>query len=168
MKLLVSKGDGTKTTSNVGTYRQVEPINFAPTYYPAVPPASEPLPPSTGPAADPCGGAQLRRAVVLRQPPSNGPVQGAPAQDGYGQRHGAGHAGAHAQRSRRRSVQFQPGVAGNYNASTMADAVSTAGNAALSWSGPNHLTNGAFTMPQPFTVDFSKAGLDVHPYRMTR
>ena len=35
--------------------------------------------------------------------------------------------------------------------------VSTAGDAALSWSGPNHLTNGAFTMPQAFTVDFSKS-----------
>ena len=38
-----------------GSFRQVEPIDFFPTYYPAVPPASEPLPPTTGAAADPCG-----------------------------------------------------------------------------------------------------------------
>ena len=49
VKLLVGKG------GKWGSFRQVEPINFFPTYYPAVPPASEPLPPSTGPAADPCG-----------------------------------------------------------------------------------------------------------------
>jgi hypothetical protein len=53
--------------------------------------------------------------------------------------------------------QFQPGVAANYNATTTADVVSTAGNAALGWSGANHLTNGVFTMPQPFTVDVSKS-----------
>ena len=55
VKLLVSKGDGTKTTTNVGDFRQVEPINFSPTYYPAIAPRAEPLPPSSGPAADPCG-----------------------------------------------------------------------------------------------------------------
>ena len=50
VKLMVSKGDGTKTTTNVGNYRQVEPINFAPTYYPATPPAGEPsLPPPVPP-----------------------------------------------------------------------------------------------------------------------
>ena len=48
-------------------------------------------------------------------------------------------------------------MAKTYDATTTADVVSTAGDAALSWSGPNHLTNGAFTMPQPFTVDFSKS-----------
>jgi len=49
VKLLVGKG------GKWGSFRQVEPINFFPTYYPATPPASEPLPPTTGPAADPCG-----------------------------------------------------------------------------------------------------------------
>jgi hypothetical protein len=52
---------------------------------------------------------------------------------------------------------FTPGIAKTYDATTTADVVSTAGDAALSWSGSNHLTNGAFTMPQPFTVDFSKS-----------
>jgi hypothetical protein len=49
VKLMVAKGN------KFGSFRQVEPINFFPTYYPATPPASEPLPPSSGPAADPCG-----------------------------------------------------------------------------------------------------------------
>ena len=43
----------TRTTS--GFFRQVEPIDFFPTYYPAMPPPTEPLPPSSGAAADPCG-----------------------------------------------------------------------------------------------------------------
>jgi hypothetical protein len=49
VKLLVQ--DGAKFAS----FRQEEPIDFFPTYYPAVAPASEPLPPATGPQADPCG-----------------------------------------------------------------------------------------------------------------
>src|SRR4029079_5055133 len=52
---------------------------------------------------------------------------------------------------------FTPGVAKTYDTSTTADVVSTAGDAMLSWSGPNHLTNGAFTLPQPFTIDLSKS-----------
>ncbi|HEY6886260.1 MAG TPA: alkaline phosphatase family protein [Solirubrobacter sp.] len=52
---------------------------------------------------------------------------------------------------------FTPGVAKTYDTSLTADVVSTAGDAALSWSGPDHLTNGAFSMAQPFTVDFSKS-----------
>jgi alpha-L-rhamnosidase len=52
---------------------------------------------------------------------------------------------------------FAPGVAKTYDATTTADVVSTAGDAALSWSGSNHLANGAFTLPQPFTVDVSKS-----------
>ena len=158
VKLLVSKGDGTKTTSNVGTYRQEEPINFFPTYYPTTPPASEPLPPTTGPAADPCGVLSPDELSSFVNT-ANGSVQGAPAQDapvtGTVPATLALTLGGPASFG-----QFVPGVAGNYNASTMADVVSTAGNAALSWSGPNHLTNGAFTMPQPFTVDFSKSSLD--------
>ena len=51
---------------------------------------------------------------------------------------------------------FTPGVAKNYDATTTANVISTAGDAALSWSGANHLTNGAFTMPQPFTISLSK------------
>jgi beta-glucosidase len=52
---------------------------------------------------------------------------------------------------------FQPGVAKDYTASTTANVISSAGDAALSVSGPNHLTNGAFTLPSPLTVAFSKS-----------
>jgi hypothetical protein len=155
VKLLVSKGDGTKTTSSVGTYRQVEPINFAPTYYPATPPAAEPQPPTTGAAADPCGqlsSDELSSFVAT----ANGPVQGAPIQDGTV----SGNVPATLSLTLGPAASFgsfTPGVAKTYNAGTTADVISTAGDAALSVSGPNHLTNGAFTMPQPFTVDFSKS-----------
>jgi PKD domain len=155
VKLLVSKGDGTKTTSNVGAYRQEEPINFFPTYIPATPPAGEPQPPTTGAAADPCGVLSADELSSFVNT-ANGPVQGAPAQDApvtgtvpatlaltLG---GAASFGT-----------FTPGVANVYNASTTADVISSAGNAALTVSGPNHLTNGTYTMPQAFTVDLSKS-----------
>jgi hypothetical protein len=50
VKLLVGQG-GNKW----GSFRQEEPIDFFPTYFPALVPPTEPLPPSTGPQADPCG-----------------------------------------------------------------------------------------------------------------
>jgi hypothetical protein len=155
VKLMVSKGDGTKTTTSVGDYRQVEPINFAPTYYPATPPAGEPQPPTTGPAADPCGQLSSDELASFVQT-SNGPVQGAPAQSapvsGTVPATLALTLGGNASFG-----PFAPGVAKTYNTTTTADVVSTAGDAALSWSGPNHLTNGAFTMTQPFTIDLSKS-----------
>jgi hypothetical protein len=49
VKLLVNNND------KWGAFRQVEPIDFFPTYYPALVPPTEPLPPTTGAAADPCG-----------------------------------------------------------------------------------------------------------------
>jgi hypothetical protein len=49
VKLLV--GDGHAW----GSFRQVEPIDFFPSYYPATARATEPLPPSSGPQANPCG-----------------------------------------------------------------------------------------------------------------
>ena len=53
---------------------------------------------------------------------------------------------------------FTPGVASTYKAQTTATVTSTAGDAALSvgdpdTANPGHLVNGAFVMPQPFTVD---------------
>jgi X-Pro dipeptidyl-peptidase len=55
---------------------------------------------------------------------------------------------------------FTPGVAQDYTASTTANVVSTAGNAALSVSDPDtanpgHLVNGAFVMPQPLQAQAS-------------
>jgi hypothetical protein len=53
---------------------------------------------------------------------------------------------------------FTPGVAKDYTASTTANVVSTAGDAALSVApSPAYLANGAFTLPQPLQVSFSKA-----------
>jgi enterochelin esterase-like enzyme len=52
---------------------------------------------------------------------------------------------------------FTPGVAKDYTASTRANVTSTAGDAALSVSDLGHLANGAFTLPEPLQVSFSKA-----------
>jgi hypothetical protein len=154
VKLLVSSGDGTKTTTNTGDYRQEEPINFFPTYYPATPPASEPKAPASGPQADPCGQLSSDELSSFVQT-ANGPVQGGPIQNG--------DVGGTVPATLSLTLgapasfgAFTPGVAKNYDATTTANVISTAGDAALSWSGPNHLTNGAFTMPQPFTVSLSK------------
>ncbi len=47
---------------------------------------------------------------------------------------------------------FTPGVARDYTASTTANVISTAGDAALTVSDPGHLANGTFTLPQPLQV----------------
>jgi hypothetical protein len=48
---------------------------------------------------------------------------------------------------------FAPGVDRTYTASTTATVTSTAGNAALTVSGPLHLANGEFTLPEALHVD---------------
>jgi len=55
---------------------------------------------------------------------------------------------------------FVPGVERSYEAATEATVVSTAGDAALSVSDPGHLSNGAFSLPQPLQVAFSKSSWD--------
>ncbi len=52
---------------------------------------------------------------------------------------------------------FTPGVAKDYNAQTTANVISTAGDAALTFSDPGHLTNGPFSLPEPLQVSLSKA-----------
>jgi predicted alpha-1,2-mannosidase len=52
---------------------------------------------------------------------------------------------------------FTPGADKTYDASTTADVISTAGNAALSVTGPVRLANGAFTLPDPLQVDIAPA-----------
>jgi beta-galactosidase GanA len=52
---------------------------------------------------------------------------------------------------------FTPGVARTYEASATANVTSTAGDATLSVSDPGHLTNGAFSLPEPLQVSLSKA-----------
>jgi M6 family metalloprotease-like protein len=50
---------------------------------------------------------------------------------------------------------FLPGQAREYTATTTANVVSTAGDAALTVADPGHLTNGAFTLPQPLRVEIA-------------
>ncbi|MDA0183203.1 glycoside hydrolase family 78 protein [Solirubrobacter phytolaccae] len=52
---------------------------------------------------------------------------------------------------------FTPGLAKEYTATTKATVISTAGDAALSVSEPGHLTNGAFSLPEPLRVSLSKS-----------
>jgi hypothetical protein len=52
---------------------------------------------------------------------------------------------------------FTPGVAKDYTASTTANVISTAGDAALTFSDPGHLTNGAFSLPSPLEITLSKS-----------
>src|SRR5262249_28879333 len=47
---------------------------------------------------------------------------------------------------------FTPGVAKTYTASTSANVISTAGDAALTVSDPGHLANGAFSLPEALQV----------------
>jgi alpha-L-rhamnosidase len=51
---------------------------------------------------------------------------------------------------------FQPGVDRDYTATTAADVISTAGDAALRVSEPGHLTNGPFALREPLRVELSK------------
>jgi hypothetical protein len=50
---------------------------------------------------------------------------------------------------------FTPGVSKDYAASTTASVTTTAGDAALSVSGPDHLVNGAYSLPSALTVDWA-------------
>ncbi len=50
---------------------------------------------------------------------------------------------------------FTPGVAKDYTATTTANVISTAGDAQLAVSDPGHLTNGAFSLPEPLQVDIT-------------
>jgi hypothetical protein len=52
---------------------------------------------------------------------------------------------------------FTPGVARVYEATTLANVISTAGDATLSVSDPGHLMNGTFALAQPLQVLFSKS-----------
>jgi exo-1,4-beta-D-glucosaminidase len=52
---------------------------------------------------------------------------------------------------------FTPGLAKEYTAQTTANVISTAGDAALTYSDPGHLTNGTFSLPEALRVELSKA-----------
>lgn len=65
VKLLVA-GDGPwDSPKKWAAFRQEEPIDFFPTYYPALVPPTEPLPPSSGPQADPCGALSSDEQAAL-------------------------------------------------------------------------------------------------------
>jgi hypothetical protein len=49
------------------------------------------------------------------------------------------------------------GVGKDYSAQTSANVISTAGNAALTFSDPGHMMNGTFALPQPLVVELSKS-----------
>ena len=51
-----------------------------------------------------------------------------------------------------------PGVPNVYSATTTANVISSAGDAALTVSDPGHLANGAFTLPQPLQVTIAPNG----------
>jgi hypothetical protein len=52
---------------------------------------------------------------------------------------------------------FTPGIDKDYAASTTANVISSAGDAALTVSDPGHLMNGTFSLPSPLEVTFSKS-----------
>ena len=52
---------------------------------------------------------------------------------------------------------FTPGVAKDYTTTSLANVISTAGDAALTVSDPGHLMNGTFSLPDPLQVLFSKS-----------
>jgi hypothetical protein len=49
------------------------------------------------------------------------------------------------------------GIGKDYSAQTSANVISTAGNAALSFSDPGHLMNGSFALPSPLVIELSKS-----------
>jgi len=55
VKLLVAGAGQWDDPGKFASFRQVEPIDFFPTYYPALAPPTEPAAPTGGGAADPCG-----------------------------------------------------------------------------------------------------------------
>jgi hypothetical protein len=65
VKLLVGGAGQSNSPEKWASFRQEEPIDFFPTYYPALVPPTEPLPPSSGPAADPCGALSADEQAAL-------------------------------------------------------------------------------------------------------
>ena len=104
-----------------------------------------PAAPSNGDWIEPANQGQLWRIVPARITE----VTASASSDR--RRHGAGDAVADARRAGLvRHVHAGRGA--DLQASTTADVVSTAGDATLTWSGPDHLANGAFALPQPLQV----------------
>jgi PKD domain len=65
VKLLVGGGGQWNSPEKWGSFRQLEPIDFFPTYYPALVPPTEPQPPTSGGQADPCGALTASEQTAL-------------------------------------------------------------------------------------------------------
>ncbi|MGZ4318548.1 MAG: PKD domain-containing protein [Gaiellaceae bacterium] len=65
VKLLVGGAGSWNDPSKWGSFRQLEPIDFFPTYYPALVPPTEPQAPTTGSAANPCGALTADEQTAL-------------------------------------------------------------------------------------------------------
>jgi hypothetical protein len=65
VKLLVAGAGQWNSPEKFGSFRQLEPIDFFPTYYPALVPPTEPLPPTSGGQADPCGALTASEQTAL-------------------------------------------------------------------------------------------------------
>jgi len=66
VKLLVGgPGQQWNSPDKWGSFRQLEPIDFFPTYYPALAQPTEPLPPTSGAQADPCGALSPAEQTAL-------------------------------------------------------------------------------------------------------
>ena len=77
VKLLVGGPGQGNAPDKWASFRQLEPIDFFPTYYPALVPPTEPLPPATGTQADPCGALSAAEQSALITAARN--AKGAPA-----------------------------------------------------------------------------------------
>ena len=145
-----------------GYYRQALPVEFQPTLYPATPPASEPVPPAT----DPCGtltAAEQSWITGLAKPAFGRLGDGTTEVDGAYVT-APGEVGGTVPATLSLTLNgpasfgaFTPGVDKTYSAQTSASVITTAGDATLSVSDPGHLTNGAFSLPDPLQVTLSKS-----------
>jgi hypothetical protein len=146
------------SAGHVGYYRQALPVEFQPTLYPATPPATEPVPPST----DPCGTLSSSEQAFITglgnqafQRLGNGVTE---VDGAYTTAPGGVTGTVPATLSLSLGGPatfggFTPAIDKDYDAQTTANVVSTAGDATLSVADPDtsaasgHLVNGAFTLP---------------------
>jgi hypothetical protein len=141
---------------HTGYYRQALPLEFQPTLYPAVAPASEPAPPAT----DPCGTLSApEQAFITGLGNAAFTRLGGTTQVDGSYTTADGGVGGSVPATLALSLgtpaafgAFTLGLLKDYEAKTTANVVSTAGDATLSVADPSatatgHLVNGAFSLP---------------------
>jgi hypothetical protein len=79
VKLLVAGAGQWNDPSKWASFRQEEPVDFFPTYYPAIAPPTEPQPPTSGPAANPCGVLTGQEQAAMIAAARNAKTAAAPA-----------------------------------------------------------------------------------------